>query len=691
MPLKRNNKMKNIYTLSILLILFTQVIGQNDTITSKQLDEVVVTGQYQPQSVKRSLYQVKVITKERISKQGASKLQDVLANELNIRFSQDPATGGSNINMLGLSGQNVKILIDGVPMTGRQGTSNEININQVDVNTIERIEIVEGPMSVIYGADALAGVINIITKKPRAEKLSVTARIHEESVGNEYGIEQGIHNPYAGISWQGKGFQLSGGIGRNYFGGWKGNSTGRELDWHKKDQITANALAGYRKGRFNIYYRFDGLDEIITNPGEYKTYDPNTNDTLALDQEYLTQRTMHQLQSSYSLNNRLSFQAVASYTDYFRQVYSTTVAQRSGDVRLAIGSGLQDITTFQGYTFRGIALYNISKVVSLQPGVDINLEKGTGERIKAGENHINDYAFFVTSEIKPDEKISIRPGLRFINNSVYDAPPVVPSLNARFGVSEKLDVRLAYASGFRAPSIRELYFDFFDANHQIEGNQDLKAETSNSFTASAVWRTLNLDAVKINTTFNAFYNDVENMIGIGQKEGSSSVFTYLNIEEYKTRGASFSMNMLMKNFDATVGLGYTGRYNDYIKFDEELPEFNWSPEINAVISYSFRTIGLSANLFYKYTGKLPYYEQVTVNNQTEIRLAETEGYHWADFTLNKNLFKYLTLNAGVRNIFDVTTLSNSTSVGGVHTSSGERSIGYGRSFFAGLVFNWEKK
>ena len=53
-------------------------------------------------------------------------------------------------------------------MAGRQGTSNEIDINQIDINSIERIEIVEGPMSVVYGADALAGVINIITKKAAA-------------------------------------------------------------------------------------------------------------------------------------------------------------------------------------------------------------------------------------------------------------------------------------------------------------------------------------------------------------------------------------------------------------------------------------------------------------------------------------------------------------------------------------------
>ena len=189
--------MRKIYTLSVAIALtmiasaqLVPTIREEDTTRAKELSEVVVTGQYKPQSAQASVYQVRTISKERIQKQGATKLQDVLSNELNIRFSQDAATGGSDITMMGLKGQNVKILVDGLPMTGRQGTSNEININQIDINSIERIEIVEGPMSVVYGADALAGVINIITRKTSAAKLSVNARLHEETIGSEYGFKQ---------------------------------------------------------------------------------------------------------------------------------------------------------------------------------------------------------------------------------------------------------------------------------------------------------------------------------------------------------------------------------------------------------------------------------------------------------------------------------------------------------------------
>jgi len=88
--------------------------------------------------------------------------------------------------MLGLSGQYVKVLIDGVPLEGRSGTANAVDLSQINVLSIDRIEIVEGPMSVNYGADALGGVINVITKKSTSQKLSAQVSLHEETVGEEY-------------------------------------------------------------------------------------------------------------------------------------------------------------------------------------------------------------------------------------------------------------------------------------------------------------------------------------------------------------------------------------------------------------------------------------------------------------------------------------------------------------------------
>jgi outer membrane receptor for ferrienterochelin and colicins len=676
--------MRKMYTAVVLMMMTIPALAQLDS--TKQLGEVIVTGQYKPQSVKNSVYQVRVISKERIQRQAAAKLQDVLNNELNIRFSQDPATGGSGITMLGLSGQNVKILVDGLPLVGRQGTTNEVDINQIDINSIERIEIVEGPMSVIYGADALAGVINIITKKSSASKFSVTAKLHEETIGNEYGIKQGIHNQYVGFTWRHKNWEAGGSFGHNYFGGWKDTAVGRELVWHKKDQRIANGFVAYTNGKLNIRYRVDGLDEIITNPGNYLYYDQNYGQTFAYDQEYLSQRLMQQLQATYFVSSKLNFQGQASYTDYSRQVFSTTVSKETGAVNLDPGEGRQSVVDFKGFVLRGTALYKLSSFVSFQPGVDINLESGEGERLKTGNNKVNDYAFFITSEITPSSKISIRPGLRFIKNSVYNAPPVIPSINSKFALSKNLDLRLSYARGFRSPSLRELYFDFFDANHNIVGNPDLKAETSHSFNGSLSWKKISPSQVMYTTVVGGFYNNVKNLIDFAISANDPNVYILTNVSNSKTAGVNLNSVAKYKQWNISAGASYTGFYNQYSESDKALPQLQWSAEINATAGYTFSKIGLDMNLFYKFTGKRPTY----VASGPDFVLATTKGYQIADFTVNKKLFHYFSLSTGVRNIFDVDRIKSSFVSGGVHTNGG-LNVGTGRSFFTALVFNWDKK
>lgn len=93
-------------------------------------------------------------------------------------------------------------------------------------------------------------------------------------------------------------------------------------------------------------------------------------------------------------------------------------------------------------------------------------------------------------------------------------------------------------------------------------------------------------------------------------------------------------------------------------------------------------------MFFKHTGRKPSY----VNDNGTYKSARLKAYDWADFTVNKKLFKMLTLSAGIKNIFDITQVGSTVeSTGGVHVTSGARNLAYGRSYFAGLAFNWDKR
>ena len=139
--------------------------------------------------------------------------------------------------------------MDGIPMIDRGSTKQ--SLSQLDVNRIERVEIVEGPMSVVYGTDALAGVINIITKKGPGysgeSTWRVGARIQEETMGKEYQFfnGEGLHNESIDLGFNLKnGLYFNGGYTRNDNGGWQGDLTGRE-----KALASQRPVAGQRYDR----------------------------------------------------------------------------------------------------------------------------------------------------------------------------------------------------------------------------------------------------------------------------------------------------------------------------------------------------------------------------------------------------------------------------------------------------------
>lgn len=648
-----------------------------DSLLAKELESVVVTAQYEPQSARQSVYRIRTIPVETIRNRGAVKLQDVLNTELNMRFSQDAALGGSNLTMQGLSGQNVKVLVDGAPLVGRQGTSNEININQINVNTIERVEIIEGPMSVAYGADALAGVINIITKKPEQSGITGTALIHEETVGNEYGIGSGIHNESVSLGYTRGGLSLQGDLTRNYFGGWIGDSTGREKTFHPKTQWLSSARVGYGWQNSKVYYRLDYLNEDIYNPANFVG-------TEALEQHYFTRRFMHQLQGEHAFSEKSRLNLIASYTDYARETQTSTVNASTGDARLALGPGLQDETRFRGVTVRPTWQLKGSPSLSLQAGADLNHEAGSGGRIQAGTQEIGDYALFLSGEWQVTKAIQLRPGLRSSYNTAYAAPPVVPSLNAKLTLNDRQSIRLSYGRGFRAPSLRELYFDFIDANHSIKGNTDLQSELSHSVNGS--WSVIlpTSSTLRLTSDLAAFFNHVDNMIAYGVKPSDPLTTTYINIDTYKTTGVTWNGNLRTGNLEAALGFAYTGRYNQLVESQPETKSYTWSPEANTTVSYQFPKPALTLSLFAKYTGVLPYYtfEQGT----GDVILAEVAGYTWADATIKKT-WKAFSLSAGARNIFNVSRLATTAQATGAHSGGGQLA-GYGRSYFLELTYSF---
>jgi outer membrane receptor for ferrienterochelin and colicins len=652
---------------------------------SNELQDVVITGQFGPQSVRNSVYQVRTISNEQIKLRGATNIQTVLNTELGMRFSNDLTLGTTDVQLMGMSGQNVKVLLDGVPLVDR-GSTRE-SIGQIDINIIDRIEIVEGPMSVTYGSDALAGVINIITKKGEdGANWTLTGRVQEETSGKEYQAFQGegTHNEFLGLAWQKKGLQLSGNFARNFFGGWQGLSTGRAKEWMPKEQYLTTAGISYRTQKFNGWYRFNGTNETLKSLGNTYT-STQTNNLSATDQYYITNRWFHQLQGEYQFNPKNSLTMAASYTDYSRKTQTTDIDLVRDRRTLSLTQGSQDKAIFQTTFVRITGQHKFSPKISLQHGLDANINSSSGARIQ-GTPTISEFAYFASAEFRLNSSINIRPGLRFIKNSVYDAPPLIPSINTKFTLAKGLDLRMAYARGFRSPALRELYFTFFDSNHSIRGNTNLKAENSNSFNAFLSYQVLEKPKLRLNSTLGGFYNVFNNLISIGVDPNDTKVSTYINVDMYKTTGATWNNTLYWENLQASLGYSYIGRYNR-LSESESLPEFIWSSEVNTNIRYTFPKIAASISLFYKFTGKQPSYQSVVTESGIQTRLSETSGFHTSDLTFNKVFYKNFSFLTGVKNLFNVTRVNNTAvDSGGAHSGGGGAvPMSFGRSYFLGLT------
>ena len=126
-----------------------------DSLPDAQFHPVVVTAQFAPTEIRQTVNSVRVINRKTIENRAAVNLEELLQTESNIRLNQD-AVLGSSLSINGLRGENVKILLDGVPVVGRLNGS--VDAGQLPLAAVEQVEIIEGAQSLLYGSEASAGV-----------------------------------------------------------------------------------------------------------------------------------------------------------------------------------------------------------------------------------------------------------------------------------------------------------------------------------------------------------------------------------------------------------------------------------------------------------------------------------------------------------------------------------------------------
>ncbi len=646
-----------------------------------QVPEMVVTGQFTPDDPRRSVYSVKVIDLKTIERRGATNLKELLGQELNMRITQDNVLG-SGLSLQGLSGEQVKYMVDGVPILGR--LNGDIDISQINLNDVARIEVIEGPVSVQYGTNALGGVINIITKTEQADKINTSLNSYYESRGT-YNFDV-----LAGFRVKKHFFGVSG--GRWFFDGYDEDKTLRDVSWNPKEQYFGNIKYGYAFKRLRLMYSSNFFNEKVTNRGEPRAPFNIT----AFDDYYYTFRNANSLTLSGEILKNHYLNQVFAYS-FFRRKKNTLYRDLVELTEVpAEDPSLHDTTTFNAFLARGFISRNkTDKKLNYQIGYDINLESASGKRIKDNKQFIGDYAAFGSISYVPFTWLTIQPGMRYSYNTAYKAP-VTPSVHFKINPAENVIIRLSYARGFRAPSIKELYFDFFDINHNIYGNLDLKAEYSNNLSAQLSYSKLVKENHLLKFTPTLFFNDIKNDIELIQDYsgdgGSGNVlpYTYGNLSSNRIVGFNFTTSYQLKeNFTIGLSTAMNGRkyqFNDTLSSDG----FRFSPEFSANANYVIPKIKLRLTVYYKYNGQF-----ITPYIESDGSVAEQiiEPYGLLDFTMGRSFWKQrITIAVGAKNLLDVNQVNtNGGSGGGVHsTGSASVPMAWGRSYFVSLKLQFSK-
>lgn len=471
--------------------------------------------------------------------------------------------------------------------------------------------------------------------------------------------------------------------GRNFFDGYQAPGSTWAQRWKPKEQwnFTGDYKYAWDKAYINLgatWFNQELRDNGLPLPPYNET---------RIDKIFYTQRLVFRVDFKYELSKRSRINSTGSFSRY-RKVKNTYLKDLTTLERYPT-PGEQDTTWFENIMLRADYSYgDETSVIGFQAGIDLNNEIGFGKRIKDNEQQIGDYAIYMNLNYSPINVIDIQPGLRFIYNTKFHAP-IIYSLNAKYNISEKLIVRASIASGFRAPSLKELYLEFVDVNHDIHGNENLKAETSINANVLLQYNSKLGKAYDWGVELNLFNNSISDNIQLIPFSGNTNYYTYVNVNKFISRGTELSFNnKIYPRITLKFGIAFIGQKIDYSESSDA--EFEYYTDFNASFVYLFKKYDINLSAYYKYNGKSP--QLMFVSTDEDPVLGYLAAYQTLDVNISKWFFKRrVNIQVGGKNLFDNTNIDiTGGQSGGVHSGGDSESVNWGRTFFVRFQFKFNK-
>lgn len=664
------------FTLLLIIyfcLFFDCIIAQTDTSLIK-MEEIIITATRTEKQLASVPMPVTLITSTQIAQMGSLRLNEVLQEQTGLAITNDH---GQGIQMQGFSSDYTLILIDGEPLIGR--TAGTLDLSRLAIGNIKQIEIIKGASSSLYGSEALAGVVNIITYTPKEKKINISTRYGTNQTF-DIGVNASIKREKLGINifmnrYSTAGYDFNPTIFGQTVEPFHNYTLQSKISYDFSSQIKLKIAGRYFFEKQQNNFEINSLSNPLFITGIGRVSDYNFNPTLDINLNSRFKIQLRYYKSRYSASSK------QQYLDNNQLFDETDFVQNFSRPEIQFDYLLHDNHTFVG-------------------GAGKIWENVTATRYKEQKKFTNSYAF-LQHEFNY-KKLHLVTGFRFDNHSVYGSQ-INPKIAIQYELNNKISIRTSLGRGFKAPDFRQLYLNFTNqvAGYSVFGTQEIGFALQNLQNQSQIaqillnpnemtdlrpesaWNfNIGLQAKllkKINFNLNIFRNDVENLIEtqvVARKTNGQNVFSYRNINRIFTQGIELDINYtIIKGLNFSTGYQYLeAKDKDVLQKIEDGQIFSRNSVtlnttrvtknqygglfgrsknmFNVKIFYENEKKGISANLRAIYRGRYGFGDMdgnLILNNDNEY----VAGFWTFNTAIIKNFIKNkIRLQIGIDNLMD---------------------------------------
>lgn len=528
------------YNLFLYLLSPVLVFGQKEMVKDTLFangDSVVVTATRSERKLSNITVPVTIINAKTIQQNGSLRLTDILREQTGLTLTSG---FGAGVQLQGLNPDYTIILINGEPLVGR--TAGVLDLNRISLGNIKKIEIVKGPSSSLYGSEAMAGVINIITDASTSIPLQASLRY-----GTYNTLDANVNNTMASKTVFYQGFY-------NYY-----NTDGYSIRPNSNNRVTTpiNRVTTSQQFKYNVSDNTTLVFNTRLTDENIKSNITVSNGGVSINSNGNEHNTDINLAGT--LNHRFSNTLKTSFRSYLTNYIS------SQDLLTLSGAPYNDLLNHLFQRVENQTDWTLSKTLSGIFGAGAVWEGVKSSRYdseKVRKNNTIQYGF-TQWEWNPISKLILIGGVRFDQNAQY-ASAWSPKLSMLYKINPQHKIKLSIGQGFKAPDFRQLYLDFTNAaagNYSVFGSAEAQkvigqlnslgqigALYSNFYLLkslqpeSSIGIHLSWDCEPNQKTFisvQVFRNDIKNLIQVeqvGSYVSGAQIFSYLNIGRAFTQG-----------------------------------------------------------------------------------------------------------------------------------------------------------